>query len=43
MQDIPNTYECKITELGSAIGVHGGPGAIAIGVQNQPNNNLNEI
>jgi len=43
VQDIPNTYECKITELGSAIGVHGGPGAIAIGVQNQPNNNLNEI
>jgi len=43
MQDIPNACECKITELGSGIGVHGGPGAIAIGVQNQPNHNLNEI
>ena len=43
MQDIPNAYECKITELGSAIGVHGGPGAIAIGVQNQSSQNHNEI
>ena len=35
MLDLPKTTECKITELGSAIGVHGGPGAIVVGVQSQ--------
>ena len=30
---VPNVSEFKVTELGTAIGVHGGPGAIVIGVQ----------
>ena len=33
--DLPKAIECKITELGSAIGVHGGPGAIVVGIQSQ--------
>jgi DegV family protein with EDD domain len=35
MLDLPKTTECKITEIGSAIGVHGGPGAIVVGIQIQ--------
>ena len=34
--DLPEAAECKITELGSAIGVHVGLGAIVIGIQTQP-------
>ena len=30
---VPNVSEFKVTELGTAIGVHGGPGAIVVGVQ----------
>jgi hypothetical protein len=30
---LPNTVKISITELGSAIGVHGGPGTIVVGVQ----------
>jgi fatty acid-binding protein DegV len=33
--DLPRATECKITEIGSAIGVHGGPGAIVVGIQIQ--------
>jgi fatty acid-binding protein DegV len=31
--EIEQINEFKITELGTAIGVHGGPGAIMVGVQ----------
>ena len=30
---VSNVSEFKVTELGTAIGVHGGPGAIVVGVQ----------
>ena len=34
-----NILSCRITDLGSAIGVHGGPGALVVGVQNYHNPN----
>ena len=35
LKDLPEITECKITEIGSGIGVHVGPGAIVVGVQCQ--------
>jgi hypothetical protein len=30
---LPNTVQTTITELGSALGVHSGPGSLVVGVQ----------
>lgn len=38
-QKMDNILSCRITDLGSAIGVHGGPGALVVGVQNYHNPN----
>lgn len=33
LERLPSVHSCEITELGAAIGVHGGPGCIVVGVQ----------
>jgi DegV family protein with EDD domain len=33
LKRLPSVHSCEITELGAAIGVHGGPGCIVVGVQ----------
>lgn len=38
-QKMDNILSCRITDLGAAIGVHGGPGALVVGVQNYHNPN----